>query len=879
MSRAPPTVPSLESVLCTEELDRRPARAPDYEKEVRALGLLTKALADAPHTILQALSETIMGALGSDSAGVSMVMDDEKLYSWAGLAGVWKVHVGQGTPRDFSPAAEVIERGVPMLFRQFQRRYDYFQTVVPAVDEALLVPFFIHGKAVGTIWAVIHERPSAHRFDKEDLRVLLSLGAFASAAYQAVEAIRDRQDSQQSMREVNEALLISSVRMHELNEHIAKADAIVRESHARFEALFDASPVGMYLVDAELRIRLISRVARTVFGEAAEKGEGLIGRDLAEVIHVLWPPEVARDIIAHFRHTLETSEPYADPEFSEVRYDRHTREYYSWRILRIVLPNGEYGVVCYFLDISDRLLAERALRNSEIRYRRLFQSSKDGILILDANTRKIIDANAFMAGMLGQELSQLQGKELYEIGMFSDEGANKEAFRELQQNGYIRYDHLPVQKPSGELTHVEFVSSVYQEGDHLVAQCNVRDISARVAMEQQIARQTETLADQSHRKDEFLAMLSHELRNPLAPIRSAVYLLKSQDGTTASPLQKQACEIIERQVGNLTRLVSDLLEVSRVVSGRVRLDLKHVDLRTIVEHALQTAAPNIEQHRHTVSVVLCDEPALVSGDPVRLEEVVVNLLNNAAKYTPDGGRIEVLCELEAKKEFHKARDVAVLHVRDNGIGVDAELLPRIFDLFTQADRSLDRSAGGLGIGLSLAHRLVELHGGTIEVHSEGAGKGSDFVVKLPLITGIVTNASSARSGRTQIMSPDVAGHVRVLVVDDNKDLVWMLTSALKLKGYNVQSAYTGVDGLKIAMEWRPDVALLDIGLPGLDGYEVARRLRASPATSSIRLIAITGYGRDSDIILAQEAGFDAHLIKPYDFDDLEKLLAASGAHA
>jgi len=293
-----------------------------------------------------------------------------------------------------------------------------------------------------------------------------------------------------------------------------------------------------------------------------------------------------------------------------------------------------------------------------------------------------------------------------------------------------------------------------------------------------------------------------------------------------------------------------------------------------VKHAVETATPLINQHKHELVLHLGDEPIWTNVDATRMEEVLINLLNNAAKYTPDGGRIEVWCEGIPDDKVVQVR------VRDNGMGIDEKLLPRIFDLFSQADRSLARSAGGLGIGLSLAHRLVELHGGTIEARSppKGCGVGSEFIVKLAMTASPVAAAQ---------VPPDEAEPARngmkVLIVDDNIDQVTMLADALRMTGYAVQSAHTGTDGLKVSQQWRPDVVLLDIGLPGMDGYDVARRLRTMPLdeadggeTFRVRIIAVTGYGRDSDIARAREAGFDAHLVKPFEFDALEKLLRPRG---
>ncbi|MDP1662970.1 MAG: ATP-binding protein, partial [Phycisphaerales bacterium] len=498
---------------------------------------------------------------------------------------------------------------------------------------------------------------------------------------------------------------------------------------------------------------------------------------------------------------------------------------------RIRKPGDDSELILLAIeDITERKLAKAAQKDTEVRYRRLFESAKDGILILDAHTGKITDANAFMGGLTGMEPDEILGKKLHEIGMFKDAEENKAAFRELQRTGYLRHEHLPVQNRLGERVEVEFIANVYKEGDRLVAQCNVRDISERMLLQQQVVKQAAILAEQARSKDEFLAMLSHELRNPLAPIRAAAHIMRLQEsaeGAGANPILLQAREVIERQVANLTKMVSDLSEVSRVISGRIRLDLKAVDMKQVVEHAVQSATPLFEQRKHAVSVSTCTEPVWAHADATRLEEVLVNLLNNAAKYTPDGGRVAVACELRREG----GKDYAMVRVRDNGVGMEESLLPRVFDLFTQGDRSLDRSWGGLGIGLSLAHRLITMHGGTIEAHSAGPGKGSEFTVRLPLLAaaqGQIASEGLLPGGRmplpTRVEDGVVRAAVRVLVVDDNIDLVTMLCGTLRLKGYTVQSAHTGPEGLRIAQEWRPDIALLDIGLPDMDGYEIARRL-------------------------------------------------------
>ena len=511
-------------------------------------------------------------------------------------------------------------------------------------------------------------------------------------------------------------------------------------------------------------------------------------------------------------------------------------------------------------DVTDRKRAGAALRDSELRYRRLFQTAKDGILVLDADSGRITDANPFMSGLLGYEHDEFLGKELWQIGLFRDKRENQEAYRELREVGYIRYENLPLKTRGGREVQVEFVSNVYEVGDRQTVQCNIRDVTDRIRLEKQAKDQTTSLADLRRRKDEFLAMLSHELRNPLSPILNAMHLLRLQGGE--DPIQREARGVIERQVGQLTRLVDDLLEVSRITTGRVRLEPQRVDARFVVESAVESARPLIERHRHELSVSLPPGPIWLHADPGRLEQVVVNLLNNAAKYTEDGGRIALNLRQEG--------DEMVLGVRDTGVGIAPELLPRVFDLFTQADRSLDRAQGGLGIGLSLVRHLVEMHRGTVEVDSRGPGRGSEFTVRLP----VLLSPAIPPPADPEPPATPAAGGLKVLVVDDNEDSANMLAKLLGMAGDEVRTAYTGPAALEAAAAHPPDVVLLDIGLPGINGYEVARRLRLLPnLRKDVVIVAMTGYGQDADRQLAREAGFDSHLTKPVDFVKVKALVA------
>src|SRR5471032_2260241 len=380
-----------------------------------------------------------------------------------------------------------------------------------------------------------------------------------------------------------------------------------------------------------------------------------------------------------------------------------------------------------------------------------------------------------------------------------------------------------------------------------------REQRARLAAEQQ-----------NQAKDQFLAMLGHELRNPLAPISSAAHLLK-MPGLDASRLQ-YASEVIARQVGHITRLVNDLLDVSRVTRGLVTLNAGELDLRRIVADAVEQAESLVAAKRHRLELSLPQQPLWVRGDQTRLVQVLSNLLNNAAKYTPPQGRIDVTL----------ARDggVAVLTVRDNGSGIDAGLLPRVFDLFSQGEQTPDRAQGGLGLGLALVKSLVELHGGGVAAHSDGEGQGSRLTVRLPLLdAAAVAPAQVVASQAAPADTPANAG-LRVLVVDDNVDAADSLALLLReAAGYSVTMCHDGASALELAAALTPQALILDIGLPDIDGYELARRLRLREPTADALMIALTGYGQLEDRARAREAGFDYHLSKPADPQQILKLLA------
>ncbi len=415
-----------------------------------------------------------------------------------------------------------------------------------------------------------------------------------------------------------------------------------------------------------------------------------------------------------------------------------------------------------------------------------------------------------------------------------------------------------------------------------------RALQAEVAERSRIERR---LKQADRHKDEFLAMLAHELRNPLAPIRNAVEIMRTKPST--DPQLAWTREVIERQLGSLTRLVDDLLDVSRITRGKINVSREPLELGTIVRRAVETAQPLLSEKRQHLELEVPDGAVKVQGDLTRLTQIVGNILSNAAKYTDAGGRIELSARAAGRS--------VEIRVRDTGIGIPADQLPRIFDLFTQVERGTEWAPGGLGIGLALVRRLVELHGGTVAAHSDGPGRGSEFIVRLPRPESGPAPARLSGSPRLDESAPcgdpiggdpiggDAIGDDsingdegspcdrrmsrRILIVDDNRDALESLTALMELAGHIVRAAPDGELALELAASFRPSVVLLDLGLPKLDGYEVARRIRAEPWGTPMVLIALTGWGQDEDRRRTRESGFDSHMVKPLDLEVLTDFLA------
>ncbi|HEX4142360.1 MAG TPA: PAS domain S-box protein [Pirellulales bacterium] len=521
------------------------------------------------------------------------------------------------------------------------------------------------------------------------------------------------------------------------------------------------------------------------------------------------------------------------------------------------------GVVLIFRDITQRRAAEKALRESEERFRLLVEGVQDyAIFTLDPRGT-ITSWNCGSERITGYTTAEIIGKnfccfyppEAIAAGLPDREMKTAAAEGRCEDEGWR------VRKDGSTFWADVIITALRDEGGKLKGFSKItRDLTQHHQMER--ARlQSEMLADLNRQKDEFLAMLSHELRNPLSPILNAVQLLRLQPDDDS--IQEAAIAIIERQAAHLTRLVDDLLEVSRISTGTFRLMREQIDLRTVVERAVESVRSQIDARRHELSVSLGPESIWIHADATRIEEVIVNLLNNATKYSEEEGHIWL--------NARQVGQLAVLRVADAGVGIAPDLLPLIFDLFTQAERSLDRSQGGLGLGLAIVRRVTELHGGTVEAFSAGLGRGSEFVVRLPIAPSLTDNrvvGASAAAGR-----PDPKP--RLLIVDDNRDSADTVAALLEHLGHEVRVEYSGGAAIAAAKEFQPRVILLDIGLPEMTGYEVARRLRQEPDLQSVWLIALTGYGQDADKRQCEAAGFDAHLVKPATVQNILDAVAAA----
>jgi signal transduction histidine kinase len=527
------------------------------------------------------------------------------------------------------------------------------------------------------------------------------------------------------------------------------------------------------------------------------------------------------------------------------------------------------------LRTKELLEVNQALKNSEQRFKRV-------VNIIPAALFTIKQADnartPYQVSFIGDSITSISGYEpsrwytdnmLWMDHTCPDSNGTLFAFIDALVSG--RYDVTAESVHSLPAWHHQWRLRHPSKGEIWLEGCSVPEVEADGSIlwygfihdVTERKRPEEALREADRRKDEFLAMLAHELRNPLAPIRNAVQLLKEQD-FSANPMLEWISNVIGRQASHMARLLDDLLDVARTMQGKISLKIEPFNLAEIVENAVETCSPLIKDRQQKLEVLRPAPPLWVKGDHMRLAQVLSNLLNNAARYTDEGGLITLSVSQETS--------MAVIKVQDTGIGIAPEMLPHIFDLFTQADGSLSHSQGGLGIGLTLVRRLVEMHGGTVSAASAGIGQGSEFTVRLPLVSDVQYKTVEPARAEPQ----PLCAKLRILVVDDYPDALESLSMLLQAEGHEVDTANCGVKAVERAQAFRPQVVLLDIGLPDLDGYEVAQRLRELPETQQAVLIALTGYGQPEDRARSKRAGFDHHLLKPVDPDVLADLLASAG---
>jgi PAS domain S-box-containing protein len=510
-------------------------------------------------------------------------------------------------------------------------------------------------------------------------------------------------------------------------------------------------------------------------------------------------------------------------------------------------------------DITERKQAEEAVREAAVRLKAIVDTAVDGIITIDE--QGIVESmNPAAERIFGYTHQHVVGRNVSMLMTEPDRCAHDRYLGTYVQTGQQRVigtiREVRGRREDGSSFAMELAVSESRLGVRRIFTGIVRDITERKRME-------EALREADQRKDQFLAMLAHELRNPLAPISNAVQIMKLEGPN--GPSFSWSTDVIADQIKHMTRMVDDLLDVSRITRGKVDLQKETIELAAVIDLAVEASRPLIEAYHHELRIALPADPILLTVDPARLSQVLANLLNNAAKYTDPGGTISLSGEV-------RENEVAIC-VRDNGIGIPKNLLAKVFDLFTQADQTLSRSRGGLGIGLTLVRSLVEMHGGRVTAHSEGADRGSEFVVYLsatpPATPG--PNAPIAQDSRVALLP-----RRRILVVDDNRSNAQSLQVLLRAMGQEVFTAFDGLAALDLARRHQPDIVLLDIGLPGIDGYEVARRCREESGLSRLTLVAMTGYGQDSDRRRSHEAGFKAHLVKPVDREELRLLLNQPG---
>ncbi|MBP6696984.1 MAG: response regulator [Flavobacteriales bacterium] len=644
-----------------------------------------------------------------------------------------------------------------------------------------------------------------------------------------------------------------------ISRAIAKAERHVEDARTFADSIVETVREPLLVLDGELRVVRVNRAFYQTFKVTpAETGNSL----LYKVGNGQWD-------ILELRTLLEEILPQHTEvhDFEVVHVFEHIgKKTMLLNARRLVQATDQAPLILLAIeDITERKRLEDELHQVATEIHEytasIVATVREPLLVLDADLRVQSASRSFYENFRVTP-EGTENRLLYDLGNRQwDIPALRRLLEEVlpqenQVNDFsVEHEFEHIGKKTMLLNARRLIRATDQAPLILLA---IEDITERSRLEDELRQIAAAMSEADHRKNEFLALLAHELRNPLAPIRSAVQLMQLTNDPEAN---KAATGIVERQVDQMVRLVDDLLDVSRISRGKIELRKQRIDLASIVKQAVEDTRPLVTSMGHELTVTMPPEPVYLNADRTRLIQVLGNLLNNACKFTDMGGRISLAVEVVGG-------DV-VISVRDNGIGIAAAELPSIFEMFVQADTSMERSVSGLGIGLALVKNMVEMHGGTVEVHSDGLGRGSTFVVRMAIMESpALAPALGAVDG-----GPDLATAQRILVVDDNVDAALMLERLLQLNGKQTRVAHSGPDALEVAEQFRPHLILLDIGLPKLNGYEVCRRIRRQPWGKDMVVIALTGWGQEEDRKRSKEAGFNAHFVKPLEREALMLVLA------
>ncbi len=637
-----------------------------------------------------------------------------------------------------------------------------------------------------------------------------------------------------------------------------RAQEELRQAEERMRSVVDHVIDGIITIDERGRIDSFNPAAERLFGYGRAE---VIGRN----VNMLMPEPYHGEHDGYIRSYLTTGQARIIGIGREVVGKRKDGSTFP---MELAVSEFHLGDRRYFTgivrDITERKRSLTALQESEERFRLLVEGVQDCAIFLLDPAGMVASWNRGAERIKGYAAEEIVGRHFSVFYRPEDvvDGLPQQELDAALARGSYEVEEWRLRRDGSQFWANIMISVLRDEAGVLRGFVKLtRDVTERRRLEQELRKRLDELATADRQKNEFLAMLAHELRNPLAPIRNALHLMK-MPGADATTVSEARC-MMERQVSQLVRLVDDLLDVSRIVRGKIELRREPVDLAVAIARAVETAQPVVDAQGHQLTISVPEQAVWVDGDLIRLSQVIANLLTNAAKYTTEAGRISVGLE--------RSGGEAVVRVRDTGVGIPPELQPSIFELFVQGDHSLARSQGGLGIGLTLVKRLVEMHGGAITVASAGAGQGSEFTVRLPALP----EWRGAEPPGSPSAPPRVTGarRRRVLVVDDNVDAAESIAVILRASGNDVRSIHDGPSVLPAAKAYRPDVIVLDIGLPGLSGYDVARMLREQAEFRRTLLVAVTGYGQEEDRRRSQEAGFDYHLTKPVDPEALQAFVA------